>query len=78
MFHLLIQTFLSSIVIVVVIAAPEYSAVLSQRSGVALLAHRQQEQDWLPSGPPAHCPFQPTDARRQHCLYTAGTASRVD
>lgn len=55
-----------------VIVTLEHSAVLSQRSGVALLADRQQKQDWFPSGPPAHCSFKLADARRQYFLYTAG------
>lgn len=57
-----------------VIVTLEHCVVLSQCSCVALLFNRQQKQDWFPSRPPAHRSFQLANARRQHCLYTAGTS----
>lgn len=48
--------------------------MLSQRSGVALLSNRQQEQDRLTPGPAAHLPLQPAHARGQQHLHTAGKA----
>lgn len=55
------------------LAPSEHSVVLPQCSGVALLSDGQQEQNRFPSGPAAHRSVQFTNARRQHCLHTAGT-----
>lgn len=41
-----------------VIVTSDHRVVLSQCSGVALLPHRLQEQNWIPAGPPAHRPLQ--------------------
>lgn len=65
--------FFSSRYLGVVTVTSEHSAVLSQCSGVALLSYRQQEQNRFPSGPPPHCPIQPTNAWGKYSLYTAGT-----
>lgn len=55
------------------LAKSEHSPVLSECTGVALLSDRQQKQNWVTSGPPAHRPVQLTNAWRKYCLHTAGT-----
>lgn len=57
--HVLIFFFLSlSVVVCPVIVTSDHRVVLSQCSGVALLPHRLQEQNWIPAGPPAYRPLQ--------------------